>query len=129
MTAVREELRRNPIRSPWIFGCGVVLVAVALLLGYGLIVLGVAILIPTAVAVAQRPQRGVIIFAALLPFDGILHDLGPAWVIPWKQVVILALLLSTFFCPASARTQFRRQAPGWLLAFAALVALGVFSSL
>jgi O-antigen ligase len=71
----------------------------------------------------------VLIFAALLPFDGILHDLGPAWVIPWKQIFILVLLLSTFFCPASARTQFRRQAPSWLLAFAALVALGVFSSL
>ncbi|MEP6625217.1 MAG: O-antigen ligase family protein [Acidimicrobiia bacterium] len=129
MAAVLEELRRNPIRAPWTYGIGVAIVAVALLLGQGLILLGVAILVPTAIAVAQRPQRGVVIFSALLPFDGILHDLGPAWVVPWKQVFILALLIATFFCPTSARAQTRRQAPSWLLAFIVLVGLGLLSSL
>ncbi len=129
MAAVLEELRRYPIRAPWTYGLGVTVVAIALLLGQGLILLGVVILVPTAIAVAQRPQRGVVIFSALLPFDGILHDLGPAWVIPWKQVVILALLISTFFCPPAARAQTRRRAPGWLLAFLVLVGLGLLSSL
>ncbi len=129
MTAVMEELRRNPIRAPWTYGVGVAIIAVALLTGQGLILLGLVILIPTAIAIAQRPQRGVVIFSALLPFDGILHDLGPAWVIPWKQIFILALLIATFFCPASARAQTRRRAPNWLLAFLVLVGLGLFSSL
>ena len=72
MGAVMHELRRNPVQSPWIFGFGVVGLAAALLAGLGIWVLGLAILIPTTVAVLLRPQRGVILFSALLPFDGMI---------------------------------------------------------
>ncbi len=128
MAAVIAELRRNPIRAPWIFGVGVAGVAIALLLGMGWLVLGAAVLVPTGIAIVQRPQRGVILLAALLPFDGMLHSLGPAWTTPWKQVLILALFVATFFCPPEARAQVRRRIPSWVLGFAILLALGLISA-
>lgn len=128
MAAVIAEMRRNPIRAPWLFGAGVGIVAVALILGYGLVVLGIAIVVPVALAISERPQRGVLVLAALLPFDGMLHQLGPSWTAPWKQVFILALFVATFFCPAEARAQVRRRFPGWVLAFGVLLALGLVSA-
>lgn len=128
MAALMEELRRNPIRAPWVFGTGVVIVGIGLLLGWGLIVLGLAILIPTAIAVARRPQRGVILFSALLPFDGLVRALGPGWAIPWKQAVILGLLIATVVCPPEARAPKGRKVPSWVYAFGALLALGLLSA-
>ncbi len=128
MAAVIAEMRRNPIRAPWVFGAGVGIVAVALLRGHGVVVLGIAILVPVTMAIAERPQRGVLILAALLPFDGMLHQLGPSWTAPWKQVFILAMFLATFFCPPEARAQVRRKIPGWVLAFCVLFALGLVSA-
>ena len=128
MAAVIAEMRRNPIRAPWLFAAGVAIVAIALILGYGWIVLGIAILVPAAVAISERPQRGVLLLAALLPFDGMLHALGPSWTAPWKQILILALFCATFFCPPEARAQVRRKAPPWVLAFCALLALGLLSA-
>ena len=128
MAAVIAEMRRNPIRAPWLFGAGVGIVAVALVLGYGVVVLGVAILVPVTIAIAERPQRGVLVLAALLPFDGMLHALGPSWTAPWKQVFILAMFVATFFCPPEARAQLRRRIPGWVLAFCVLLVLGLVSA-
>ena len=128
MAAVIAEMRRNPIRAPWLFGAGVGIVAVALILGYGVVVLGVAILVPVTIAIAERPQRGVLVLAALLPFDGMLHALGPSWTAPWKQVFILAMFVATFFCPPEARAQLPRRIPGWVLAFCVLLVLGLVSA-
>ena len=128
MAAVIAEMRRNPIRAPWLFGTGIGIVAVALILGYGFVVLGIAILVPVIIAISERPQRGVLVLAALLPFDGMLHTLGPAWTAPWKQVFILAMFVATFFCPSEARAHARRRVPGWVLAFCVLLALGLVSA-
>ena len=100
----------------------------ALILGYGVVVLGVAILVPVTIAIAERPQRGVLVLAALLPFDGMLHALGPSWTAPWKQVFILAMFVATFFCPPEARAQLPRRIPGWVLAFCVLLVLGLVSA-
>ena len=129
MAAVVSELRRNPVPAPWILAVGVLAVGVALITGFGIWVLALAILVPTTIAVQARPQRGIILFSALLPFDGIIRALGPAWTAPWKQVFILGLLALTFFCPADARAQVKRKLPGWTLAFAGLVAMGLVSAL
>lgn len=128
MAALIEELRRNPIRAPWTFGIGVVAVSVGVLTGWGLYILILAVLIPVGIAVLKRPQRGVVLFSALLPFDGILAQFGPASIHPWKQVFILALLVLTFVCPTEARAQTRRRLPSWTLAFAALLLLGFLSA-
>ena len=128
MAYVIEELRRSPVRAPWLYGCGIGLLGVGLLLGYGLWILAAAIVIPTAIAILLRPQVGVIIFSAMLPFDGLVRALGPGWAAPWKQAVILGLLVATFTCPASARAREKRRFPQWVFVFAALVGLGLISA-
>jgi O-Antigen ligase len=128
MTAVRDEMRRHPIRAPWTFAVGIVLLIVAMATGYGVWLAAVALLIPTAIAVVNRPQVGILAFSALLPFDGGLHVLGPSWTNPWKQVVILALFAATFFCPPEARAQQRRKLPRFVGPFLAFLAVGLVSA-
>ena len=128
MAALIEELRRNPIRAPWTFGIGVVAVSVGVLMGWGLYILVLAVMIPVGIAVMQRPQLGVVLFSALLPFDGILQQFGPGSIHVWKQAFILFLLVLTFVCPPDARAQTRRRLPSWTILFAALLLLGLFSA-
>src|SRR4051794_596148 len=123
-----RDLRRS-FTTPSIFTIGVVLLAVALLLGWVFWVVALALLVPITLALIQRPQRGILLFAAVLPFDGMIKALGPGWADPWKQVVVLALLFLTFVCPKSARAPRGRRLPGWLGAFGALFALGLASTL
>ncbi len=76
MEALARRAQRL-IAAPILLVVGVVVLVGALVFGLGLWVLGLAILIPTAVAVYRRPQRGVLIMVAILPFDGMLKVLGP----------------------------------------------------
>lgn len=128
MVAALRDLRHRPVTTPSLFSVGVVALAVTLVLGWAGWVLFFAILVPTTVAVYRRPQRGVVIFAAMLPCDGAIKVLGPSWADPWKQVVILGLLALTFVCPQEARGPAGRRLPGWVPAFVGLVALGVVSA-
>src|SRR5262245_62773336 len=105
MTAVLRNSRDQLMSTPVPFVLGVVVLIAALVLGWGWWVLGLAILIPTGIAVYHRPQRGVLILCTILPFDGMMKALGPGWLNPWKQVFILALLILTFLCPPEARAE------------------------
>lgn len=111
------------------FVVGVVVLALALMFGWALYVLALAILIPTGIALYRRPQFGILLLAVLLPFDGMLKALAPAWTNPWKQVFILALVALTFICPPEARAQEHRKFPGWVLPFGGLLVLGLLSAL
>src|SRR4051812_47882385 len=128
MTDLVVRMRRYRPRSDVILGAGVLVLAAALLAGYGLVLLAVTIAIPVAVAIARRPQRGVLLFTALLPFDGVIKQFGPGFLGPWKQVVILGLLLLTFVCPEEARAEKGRKLPGWTWAVVALLVLGLASA-
>lgn len=127
MAAIVEELRRTRPPAPLVFGAGVAVLVLAILLGWGVWLAALAVVVPTAIAVALRPQRGVLILCALLPFDGITKQFAPGWLGPWKQVIILGLLLLTFVCPAAARDLRSRKWPTWIWAFLALLAIGVLS--
>ena len=129
MTALVLRLRQYRPRSPVVMGVGVGVLAVALLTGYGLVVLALAVGIPIVCAVALRPQRGVILFTAILPFDGYIKQFGPGFLNPWKQAVILGLLVLTFVCPEAARGARGRKLPGWIWAVAGLLVLGFLSAL
>ncbi len=79
-----------------------------------------------------HPQRGVLLLAALAPFDGLLLLLNlPEALDAWKEALVIATLGATFVAPPSARNQTSTPLPGWLLpAFglfliAAVSALGV----
>jgi hypothetical protein len=129
MTELVDRVRQYRPRSAVVLGAGVVVLAFALLTGRGTVLAALAVGIPVAIAVAQRPQRGVILFTAVLPFDGILKQFGPSFLDPWKQVVIFGLLGLTFVCPVDARGAPHRKLPGWIWAVAGLVALGFASAL
>jgi len=79
-----------------------------------------------AYALVQRPQRGVLLLAALVPF----HGLGLIIPFPgaWKEGLIAATLAATFLAPAEARGG-RRRLPNWVPVVAAFVLLGTVSSL
>ena len=58
----------------------------AVVLGFGLEVLGLAVLIPLGIAIVRRPQWGVLVLAALVPFNGLLQITSlPSAIVPWKR--------------------------------------------
>lgn len=80
-----------------------------------------------AFAIWSRPQRGVLLLAALLPFDGLQAIIGfPAG---WKEGLVLITLAATFVAPAPARATPGRVLPSWAYVTAGLVALGAVSAL
>src|SRR5690349_10335830 len=128
MNTLAVRVRQYRPGSRVILGVGVALLAVALLTGTGIWLVALAIGIPAAWAVALRPQRGVILLTAVLPFDGYIKQFGPGFLGPWKQVAILGLLVLTFVCPEDARAPKGRKLPGWSWAVAGLLVLGFASA-
>lgn len=91
----------------------------------------VAALVVVRVAwwVHTRPQRGVLLLAALVPFDGLLLVLpggGPLG--PWKEGLTLAVLAATLVAPASARGEHGRPLPSWGYAVLAYGTVGVVAA-
>ena len=86
--------------------------------------------VPLGVALTRRPQRGLLVLAALVPFDGLLLLAPglPPLAAGWKEALVLATLAATFLAPASARAATRRSLPGWAPAVAGLLAMGVVSA-
>lgn len=97
--------------------------------GMGLLVLALAVGIPLLLALADRPQRGVLLLVALAPFSGLLVLVdGPALLAGWKEALILLTLAATLIAPADARRAVRPAAPGWVIGMAALLALSIASA-
>lgn len=88
-----------------------------------------------ALALVRRPQRGLLVLAALLPFDGLLLLVPEAtWLSPWKEALVLGVLAATLFAPDAARAarpapDQPRRLPGWAVAAAALFVLGAASAI
>ncbi len=93
-------------------------------------VLALAVVVPVVVAIFARPQRGVLLLAALVPFNGLLllTPLPPA-AAAWKEVLVLLTLVATFVAPGSARGRPGRRLPGWAPGVVALLVLGSGSAL
>lgn len=81
------------------------------------------------VALARRPQRGVLLLAALAPFDGLLLIVPhPPLVEGWKEALVLAVLAATVVAPAAARGAPERRLPTWLLPLTGFAALSAVSA-
>ena len=106
--------------------------AVALLAGGDTVVLVVAVLVAAGIVatmVAARPQRGVLLLAALVPFDGLLLILRvPPWMSGWKEALTLLTFAAALVAPRSARAAARRRLPPWLPAVAGLGLLALVSA-
>jgi O-antigen ligase len=131
MVAALRDLRHRPVAVavPGVLIVGAGALVVGFVLGFGPWIAFLALLAPIAALSYQRPQRGVLIFAAILPFDGMIKVLGPGILGSWKQGFIVALLALTFVCPDDARAVGRRKLPGWVVALGALLALSLVSAL
>ncbi len=71
-----------------------------------------------------RPQRGVLVLAALAPFDGLLLLVdGPDLRAGWKEALVLLTLGATLVAPRSARPAVRSPVPAWVAPTLAIVAL------
>lgn len=95
-----------------------------------LALLAVAALLPLGAVLVHRPQRGVLVLAALVPFDGLLLLVPhPPLVAGWKEALVASVLAATFVAPTQARGGPGRRLPDWLLPAAGLVVLGAVSAL
>ncbi len=91
--------------------------------------LALAAAAPLTLAVLHRPQRGLLVLAALAPLDGLLVILPvPTVFAAWKQVLVVLVLVATFVCPMDARGAAPALRPGWVPGLVALLGLGAASA-
>ena len=84
---------------------------------------------PLCVLLAQRPQRGLLLLTALLPFDGLLLIVpGGEAVGPWKEALLVLTLLATLVAPPGALRRDRPDVPPWVLPLVAFTLLGLVSA-
>lgn len=101
----------------------------ALLVGVGPELVGLAVAVPLGFALAARPQRGLLALVALTPFNGLLVLVPlPPMAAYWKEALLLVTLAATFVAPSRARGRPGRRLPRWTPGLVAFVALGVASS-
>lgn len=105
---------------------GAAAVSGATLAGYGLETLGAAIIVPALAMILRRPQRGILLLAALVPFDGMLVLVTHSGTMrSWKEALVLLIIVATFVCPKAARADRVRRAPRWLGPLALLLMYSV----
>jgi len=94
------------------------------------VVLGGWVLLRAGFALLSRPQRGILLLAALVPFDGLLLLVPEGgWLEPWKEILVLATFGAALVSSSSAPRQRGGRVPEWFPAAAGLVLLGVVSAL
>ncbi len=115
--------------SAWGFAAGVVLLVAVLLLGFGLYLVALAILIPLLLAIMRRPQLGVLVFAALVPLNGLLLVAPlPSFFAGWKEFAVGAIFVLSLVARPEVRAPPGRKLPGWLPAAVGYLAVGVLSA-
>ena len=128
--AVRRD-RSSPTGQAVALGAANVGLAAALAAGMAWAILALAVLVPLGVALTRRPQRGILLLALLVPFDGLLLLAPPglpALSAGWKEALLLGTLVASFLAPKEARGP-RRPLPRWAPAVAALLLVSVASGL
>ena len=98
-----------------------------------LLLLVLLVAVHVGLAVLARPQRGLLLVAALLPFDGLLAIVpGGDQVGAWKEVLLVGLLLATFLSPQAARRPPSARIPsalvGWVGPLLGLLTIGLVST-
>lgn len=142
MSQKKTKVRNAATVCPMLVTSGRGVVAAAVVGANGLVMLAViggavlplmvvAVVAPLCVALTRRPQRGLLVLAALVPFDGLLLLLPrlPPIAAGWKEALVLATLAATFVAPARARAAVKPPLPGWAPAVGGLLALGLVSAL
>ncbi len=99
------------------------LTSVALLGSAVIVVLHIGALI------IARPQRGLLLLAALVPFDGLLLILPAGEVLaPWKELLVVFVLGATLVAPKAALRSKPALTYAWIPAAAAMFVLSLVSA-
>lgn len=107
----------------------VVVLVVVLAFGFGPYVLVAAAGIPLLWATLRRPQLGVLAFAALIPFNGMLIVAGtPSWFGGWKEFVVGAVFVISLFARPEVRAPAGRGRPTWVPALLGFIIVGFISA-
>lgn len=131
IVAARPRLpSRLPVRMPGLVTVGAAALFVLLVLGLGPWVLLAAVVVPLVVAILTRPQRGILLLVALLPFFGLLVlTRAPDFVWAWKEVLVAVVLGLTLVARPENRGDVDRSRPRWFPALLAFMVLAGVSAL
>jgi hypothetical protein len=120
-------------RPAWVLPAVVVagvnaLFVAAVLVGLGPALLALLFVVPGLIAIANRPQRGLLVLTALAPFNGLLLIIPhPGIANGWKEALVLVTLAGTFVAPAEAKGAAGRQLPTWVAPTIGLLLVGLAS--
>jgi hypothetical protein len=96
--------------------------------GLGMLLFGVVAL-HAGWSILARPQRGVLLLAALVPFDGLLLLVPhPGLIDGWKEGLVIVLVLAALLAPPAARSNGSRHVPAWLVAYGIIAVIGIVSA-
>lgn len=94
-----------------------------------LIALVAHVLLALGAVIWRRPQRGVLLLAALAPFSGLLLLVPRAGVVNlWSEALVGLTAVAALLAPASARRTVRERWPPWAPALVGLMAIGLVSA-
>ncbi len=89
-------------------------------------ILAAVVGVAAALVVVARPQRGIIILVAVLPYDGLLAIAPlPELVAGWKEGLVVLTVAAAVIAPGTVRAPTRRALPSWVAPVAALALLAV----
>lgn len=127
---MQARVAANPLvpEAALLLGANVVVVLAAVA-GVGPVVGAACVALPLSLALAHRPQRGLLALVALTPFDGLLEVIPhPSVLAAWKEVLLMAVLAATFVAPIEARGAPGRRLPPWAIGVSALFGLAVVTA-
>ncbi|HVA43603.1 MAG TPA: O-antigen ligase family protein [Acidimicrobiales bacterium] len=91
--------------------------------------LALAILVAVGAALIRRPQRGLLLVAALTPYNGLLLISHlPTAATYWKELVVLATMGAGLLSPQETRADPGRKLPGWAPAVGGWLVVGLVSA-
>ena len=121
-----HDLDARPLSASPLVVVVLVGLLVLLVLGHAEVALAGAVVLPAVGAILNRPQRGVLLLALLVPFDGVLVVVSlPSGFEAWKETLVVITLLATFVCPGRSRAPKGRALPGWTPALVAFIAIAL----
>jgi hypothetical protein len=92
-------------------------------------VAGLSVAVPAVALIVRRPQRGLLLLAALAPYNSLLIIVPhPGIVAGWKEALLLGTLGLTIPASLCNRGEPGRRRPDWWLAAAALLVVGLASA-
>lgn len=87
-------------------------------------------LVPVVVALVKRPQRGILVLAALAPLDGLIPLVSTSRVVPyWKEGLVVAVVAATLVNRKARQKDSSFRKAFWFEGLAGLLVVALLSTL